>query len=44
MRLETLFAAALSDPVPFDSICLFHQTDRTRPFRILRRFEFSGQS
>ena len=39
-RLEALFAPTLAAPVPFDSICLFHQTDRTRPLRVLRRFAF----
>ena len=38
--LEALFDPALSEPIAFDSICLFCQPSRDAPFRLIRRHVF----
>jgi putative phosphonate metabolism protein len=40
--LRTLFALALSAPATVDGICLFRQESRSRPFRLIDRFAFTG--
>lgn len=40
--LADLFAPVLADPIVVDSVCLFAQSLRQQPFRLIRRQSFGG--